>query len=153
MITLPVCSWPVRDFSCCDVVFFSQSKTTIISLNTLQKSLHTLQNAYATRNQAVGERPVSILDSYLHFEFSGVKNFQAWTNFIQAKVSIANGVTKRGSTEVLPFASLQLSTSMTKVFIILLQVWICYLLVFFKYYFNFIWKRLCLYTLLDLLAL
>lgn len=87
---------------------------------------------------------MSVLDSYLYFH--------AWMILTQAVVIVQLNVWQRGSTELLPFASFQLSSSMSKAFYHPFAR-ICYLLMFSKLDCNFIWKRLYLYGLLDLLAL
>lgn len=60
MIALPAFSGPVNDFSCSDVVFFSQSKPIIIGFHSLQKSLHSLESVHSQKLKNV--------DIYLHFE-------------------------------------------------------------------------------------
>lgn len=86
-INLPACSWSANDFYCSDIVFFSQSKSTIIGLHSLQKSLLSLENV-GNNKKKVRERSVSVLDSYLHFQFCGVKNLPAQTNFSEAIVLV-----------------------------------------------------------------
>lgn len=79
MIALPAFSGPANDFSCSDVVFFSQSKPIIIGFHSLQKSLHSLESVH---NQKL--KNISVLEIYLHFEFCGVRNLHAQTDYTEA---------------------------------------------------------------------
>lgn len=89
MITLPAYSWPVKDFSCSNAVFSSQSKSIIIGLHSLQKSLLSLESVGNKKEKKkVRERSVSVLDSYLHFELCSVKNLHAQTSFTEAIVLV-----------------------------------------------------------------
>lgn len=125
MVTLPACSWPVNDFSCSDAVVFSQSKSIIIILNSLQKSLLSLENVQATRNKKVRERSVSVLDSYLHFEFCGVENFHAQRNFTGVIVPVQLKVwQRRVPQKYCPLPHFYFCQCL-KLVIIPLKAWIC----------------------------
>lgn len=96
---------------------------------------------------------MSALDNYLHFEFCGVENFHAWTNFTEAIVPAQLKVWQRRVPQGYYLLLHFFFCRCLKLIIIPLQVWIFYLLVSSKLDFNFIWKGLCLSALLDLLAL